>query len=56
MSHLASSSNKNDKYNIIQLNRFKKIKKIFSGFKYSLSASGGIFLGKKYHLIWLDRE
>ena len=27
MSHLASSSNKNDKYNIIQLNRFKKIKK-----------------------------
>ena len=29
MSHLASSSNKNDKYNIIQLNRFKKIKKNF---------------------------
>ena len=26
MSHLASSSNKNDKYNIIQLNRFKKKK------------------------------
>ncbi len=49
MSHLASSSNKNDKYNVIQLNRFKKIKKLFSGFKYSLSASGGIFLGKKYH-------
>ena len=49
MSHLASSSNKKDKYNKIQLNRFNKIKKVFSGFKYSLSASGGIFLGKKYH-------
>ncbi len=49
MSHLACSGNKKDKYNEIQRQRFEKIKKLLPGYKYSLAASGGIFLGKKYH-------
>lgn len=49
MSHLACSGNKKDKFNEIQRLRFEKIKKLLPGYKYSLAASGGIFLGKKYH-------
>ena len=49
MSHLACSGDKRDKYNEIQRLRFEKIKKKLPGYKYSLAASGGIFLGKKYH-------
>lgn len=50
MSHLACADNKNDKYNKIQLEKFNKIKSLFPGYKYSLAASGGIFLGKNYHM------
>ena len=49
MSHLACSGNKKDKYNEIQRLRFEKIKRKLPGYKYSLAASGGIFLGKKFH-------
>ena len=49
MSHLACAGNKKDKFNEIQRKRFEKIKQILPGYKYSLAASGGIFLGKKYH-------
>ena len=49
MSHLACSGDKRDNYNEIQRLRFEKIKKKLPGYKYSLAASGGIFLGKKYH-------
>ena len=49
MSHLACSGNKKDKYNEFQRLKFEKIKRKLPGYKYSLAASGGIFLGKKYH-------
>ena len=49
MSHLACSGDKRNKYNEIQRLRFEKIKKSLPGYKYSLAASGGIFLGKRYH-------
>lgn len=49
MSHLACADEKNNQYNIEQKKRFDQIKKEFPGFKYSLAASGGIFLGKQYH-------
>ena len=49
MSHLACSGDKKNKYNEIQRLRFEKIKKSLPGYKYSLAASGGIFLGKRYH-------
>jgi len=49
MSHLACASNKKDPFNEIQRKRFEKIKKQLPGFKYSLAASGGIYLGQKYH-------
>lgn len=49
MSHLACADEKNNKYNNIQKTRFEKIKKEFPNCKYSLAASGGIFLGKQYH-------
>jgi alanine racemase len=49
MSHLACADEKNNKYNNIQKNRFDKIKEEFPDCKYSLAASGGIFLGKRYH-------
>ena len=49
MSHLACSGNKKDKYNEFQRLKFEKIKRTLPGYKYSLAASGGIFLGKKYH-------
>ena len=49
--HLASADEKNSKYNIIQKKRFLEIKSMFnfSNCKFSLAASGGIFLGKEYH-------
>jgi alanine racemase len=49
MSHLACADNPKEKFNKIQLKRFENIKKLLPGFKYSLAASGGVFLGKKYH-------
>ena len=49
MSHLACSGDKKNKYNEIQRLRFENIKRKLPGYKYSLAASGGIFLGKKYH-------
>ena len=49
MSHLACSGDKKNKYNEVQRLRFEKIKKSLPGYKYSLAASGGIFLGKRYH-------
>jgi len=49
--HLASADEKKSKYNSIQKNRFLKIKTMFNlpNCKFSLAASGGIFLGKEYH-------
>lgn len=49
--HLASADEKNSKYNIVQKNKFLKIKSMFKfpNCKFSLAASGGIFLGKEYH-------
>ena len=51
LTHLASADEKKSKYNIIQKNRFLKIKSMFNfpNCKFSLAASGGIFLGKQYH-------
>ncbi len=49
MSHLACAGVKKDNFNEIQRKRFENIKKALPGYKYSLSASGGIFMGKKYH-------
>ncbi|WP_248785637.1 alanine racemase, partial [Escherichia coli] len=51
LTHLASADEKKSKYNIIQKNRFLKIKSMFNfpNCKFSLAASGGIFLGKEYH-------
>ena len=47
--HLASADEKKSKYNIIQKKRFLEIKSMFnfSNCKFSLAASGGIFLGKE---------
>ena len=49
MSHLACAGEKKDPFNEIQRIKFEKIKTLLPGYKYSLAASGGIFLGKKYH-------
>jgi alanine racemase len=49
MSHLACADDKNNQFNIEQKNTFDKIKKEFPNCKYSLAASGGIFLGKEFH-------
>lgn len=49
MSHLACADDSNNPFNLEQKNRFDVVKKEFPGFKYSLAASGGIFLGKQYH-------
>jgi len=50
MTHLACADDKNNEYNLLQKKRFLKISKDFPGCRYSLAASGGIFLGKDYHL------
>ena len=49
--HLASADEKKSKYNIDQKNKFLIIKSMFQfqNCKFSLAASGGIFLGKDYH-------
>jgi len=49
--HLASADEKKSKYNNDQKNKFLKIKSMFQfqNCKFSLAASGGIFLGKDYH-------
>ncbi|MSP06548.1 MAG: alanine racemase [Candidatus Fonsibacter sp.] len=49
--HLASADEKKSKYNNDQKNKFIKIKSMFQSpnCKFSLAASGGIFLGKGYH-------
>ena len=49
MSHLACSEDKKNQYNKIQKQKFDALKKEFPNYKYSLAASGGIFLGKEYH-------
>ena len=49
--HLASADEKKSKYNNDQKNKFLKIRSMFQfpNCKFSLAASGGIFLGKDYH-------
>ena len=49
MSHLACADDKNNQFNLEQKKYFDQIKKEFPECKYSLAASGGIFLGKQYH-------
>ena len=49
MSHLACADEKKNPFNAEQKNKFDTFKKDFPNYKYSLAASGGIFLGKKYH-------
>jgi len=51
LTHLANADEKKSKYNIDQKNKFLKIKTMFQfkNCKFSLAASGGIFLGKEYH-------
>jgi alanine racemase len=49
MSHLACADEFHNEYNIIQLERFKKIKKLFPKVKASFANSSGIFLGHEYH-------
>ena len=51
LTHLASADEKNSQYNVVQKNRFLKIQSMFNypNCKFSLAASGGIFLGKDYH-------
>ena len=49
MSHLACADDQTNKFNLEQKNNFDKIKEEFPNCKYSLAASGGIFLGKQYH-------
>ena len=48
MSHLACADDKNNQFNLEQKKYFDQIKKEFPECKYSLAASGGIFLGKQY--------
>ena len=51
LTHLASADEKKSKYNNDQKNKFLIIKSMFKfqNCKFSLAASGGIFLGKDYH-------
>ncbi|MEM7071314.1 MAG: alanine racemase, partial [Pseudomonadota bacterium] len=50
LSHLACADQPTHPLNKTQLERFLQIKKkLGSSFKYSLSASGGVFLGNAYH-------
>ncbi len=48
MSHLACSDDVTSKHNEVQLMAFNKIRKMFPDFKFSLSASYGIYLGGDY--------
>ena len=49
MSHLACADDKSNKFNLEQKKELDSFKKEFPKCRYSLAASGGIFLGKKYH-------
>ncbi|MCH9753702.1 MAG: alanine racemase [Alphaproteobacteria bacterium] len=49
LGHLSVSEDKSNDFNKKQLEVFNKLRKKFPQFKYSLSNSGGIFLGKDYH-------
>ena len=51
LTHLASADEKTSQYNIVQKIRFLKIQSMFNfpNCRFSLAASGGIFLGKDYH-------
>ncbi|MBN9542522.1 MAG: alanine racemase [Alphaproteobacteria bacterium] len=49
MSHLASSEEKDNLFNQMQLERFKHIASYFPHVPKSLANSGGILLGKDYH-------
>jgi len=49
MSHLACADDKKNNFNTEQKNKFDEIKKEFPNLKYSLAASGGIFLGKEFY-------
>lgn len=49
LGHLSNSEDKKNISNKKQLKLFSDIKHKFSKFKYSLSNSGGVFLGKEYH-------
>ncbi len=50
MSHLASADDANSELNIMQLNNFKKARKILPMGRASLANSSGIFLSSEYHL------
>ena len=47
--HLSVSEEKNNSFNNAQLHLFQQLQNAFPQFKYSLSNSGGIVLGKEYH-------
>jgi alanine racemase len=50
ISHLACAEEKDHPKNEEQLKKFLKIKNLFGDkYKYSLSATGGVFLGKNFH-------
>ncbi|AGA64309.1 Alanine racemase [Liberibacter crescens BT-1] len=49
MSHLACGNDPSSPMNIAQLEAFRTVISAYPGIEASLSASGGIFLGKEYH-------
>jgi alanine racemase len=49
MSHLISSQEKESEINKLQLEKFLQLKEYFPNTHFSLSNSGGIFLGPEYH-------
>ncbi|XVN40263.1 MAG: alanine racemase [Rickettsia endosymbiont of Argas persicus] len=49
ISHLSASEDKNNPYNLEQLNKFKTYLQYFPNVKASIANSGGIFLGQDYH-------
>ncbi len=49
ISHLASAEDYTNDFNVMQLERFKQIVKLFPGIKCSLANSAGILLGSEYH-------
>lgn len=49
MSHLASSEEKNNNFNNLQLTKFKEFSQNFYNIPKSFANSSGIFLGKDYH-------
>jgi len=49
LGHLSASEDKSNNFNKEQLKEFTEIRNRFPQFQYSLSNSGGIFLGDEYH-------